>query len=133
MTPQPDHDAPDHLAERLREARDVANFSHGRQADLTAPSAPGAPGGQVVERVTELKGDAHLGGRKVKDRFVRTGGAPPTPTPPTAAKPQKLDPYLEARLNEIQDQAPRFKSVKPQLADEAVDTYRELRRQLGGQ
>jgi hypothetical protein len=133
MTPQPDHDAPDHLAERLREARDVANFSHGRPGEPTAPHAPGAPGGQVVERVTELKGDAHLGGRKVKDRFVRTGGSQPPASPQAGPRPQKLDPYLEARLKEIQDQAPRFKSVKPQLADEAVDTYRELRRQLGGQ
>ena len=133
MTPQPDHDAPDHLAERLREARDVANFSHAQPGGQVAPGGTGALGGHVVERVTELKGDAHLGGRKVKDRFVRTGGAQPPAAPQASAKPQKLDPYLEARLKEIQDQAPRFKSVKPQLADEAVDTYRELRRQLGGQ
>lgn len=133
MTPQPDHDAPDHLAERLREARDVANFSHGRADGTGALQPPNASGGQVVERVTELKGDAHLGGRKVKDRFVRSGATQSLPAQPTAAKPQKLDPYLEARLKEIQDQAPRFKSVKPQLAEEAVDTYRELRRQLGGQ
>jgi hypothetical protein len=126
MPPKPDFDEHDYLAERLRQTRDVASFT-GHQL----PSGEAGPSnGAVVERVTELGGDAHLGGRKVRDRFVRSGAAPlPQPAPPASPK---LDPYLEARLKEVQDQAPRFKSVKPTLNDEALDTYRALRRQLGG-
>lgn len=127
MPPKPDFDEHDYLAERLRQTRDVASFT-GHQPPA---GAAGPLDGVVVERVTELGGDAHLGGRKVRDRFVRSGGAPaPQAAPPASAK---LDPYLEARLKEVQDQAPRFKSVKPTLNDEALDTYRALRRQLGGE
>lgn len=129
MPPKPDFDEHDYLAERLRQTQDVASFT-GHQppaGDMAGEPASGA----VVERVTELRGDAHLGGRKVRDRFVRSGGAP-APQAAPAASP-KLDPYLEARLKEVQDQAPRFKSVKPTLNDEALDTYRALRRQLGGE
>jgi hypothetical protein len=128
MPPKPDFDEHDYLAERLRQTRDVASFTgHPPPAGEVA----GEPlNGTVVERVTELRGDAHLGGRKVRDRFVRSGGAP-VPQAAPQANP-KLDPYLEARLKEVQDQAPRFKTVKPNLNDEALDTYRALRRQLGG-
>jgi hypothetical protein len=137
MTPQDD----DYLAERLREAKDTVSFSH-RQPGGHVPAPGTVPEGQVVERVTELTGEAHLGGRKVRDRFIRTSGQAPAPGPAQPAKAPKLDPYLEARLKEVQDQAPRFRASPgreatgpggaPDVAADAVDTYRELRRKLGG-
>jgi hypothetical protein len=129
MPPKPDFDEHDYLAERLRQTQDVASFTGHQSPGGDVAGQPSS--GSVVERVTELRGDAHLGGRKVRDRFVRSGGVL-VPQAAPAASP-KLDPYLEARLKEVQDQAPRFKSVKPTLNDEALDTYRALRRQLGGE
>lgn len=121
-------DENDYLADRLRQAKDVASFSHQAPQQAAGDGSPAS--GSVVERVTELSGDGHFGGRKVRDRFVRTGGAAPSPSQPAEAP--KGDPYLEARLKEIQDAAPRLRSVKPKMSEEAVDTYRALRRQLGG-
>jgi hypothetical protein len=126
MTPQDD----DYLSERLREARDTVSFSHQQPAAGQGPQTGALPEGQVVERVTELTGEAHLGGRKVRDRFIRTGGQAQAPTGP---QPAQKDPYLEARLKEIQDQAPKFRQSQPDMTADAVDTYRALRRQLGGQ
>lgn len=126
MTPQDD----DYLSERLREAQDTVSLSH-RQPGGQAPQAGNVAEGQVVERVSEVQGEAHLGGRKVRDRFIRSGGQSPAPAEP--AKAPKLDPYLEARLQEIQDQAPKLRRADaPDVTADAVDTYRALRRQLGG-
>jgi hypothetical protein len=121
----------DYLTERLRQTRDVASFGSGAGAASGAPSE-----GTVVERVTEVAGAEHLGGRKVKDRFIRTNGAPAAQA--SVVKAPAGDPYLDARLKEIQDAAPRLRSAKAEgkskadVKAEAVDTYRELRRQLGG-
>ena len=116
----------DYLSERLRQTRDVASFGQGGSAVGGAAS-----GGEVVERVSEISGAEHLGGRKVKDRFIRSGGAAPAPARLAQAKPAGDD-YLESRLKEIQDASPKLRSVKADVKAEAVDTYRELRRRLGG-
>ena len=114
MANSDDLEAHPHLAERLKEAVDVANFSR-RQA----PQGTGE-----VERVVELPW--HLGGRKIRDRFVR--GQQEAPKPVQETPTGGLEHHLKSRLGEIEDQS-LFDRKGPQSA---IDAYAELRRKLGG-
>ncbi|HEY9722583.1 MAG TPA: hypothetical protein V6D47_11230 [Oscillatoriaceae cyanobacterium] len=94
-----------HLAERLGEVVDTADFRR-REARV---------GSDEVERAMALP--EHLGGRAISDRFSR---AKPTPKP-------GLEPHLKSRLAEVQDSP-----LVRQSADDAVEQYRALRRRMGG-
>lgn len=109
----PDDELESHLAERLKETKDVANF--------TRRTPPG--GSAEVERVLELPD--HLGGRKISDKFTRSGGAAPPPVEPP--KPKGLEHHLKARLAEVQD----IPLSKGKL-DDTLEAYRKLRRDMGG-
>jgi hypothetical protein len=76
-----------------------------------------------VERVVELPG--HLGGRKIRDRFVRGQQEAPKPVPETPKG--GLEHHLKSRLGEIEDQ-----SLFQKGPQSAIDAYAELRRKLGG-
>lgn len=102
-----------HLADRLKETRDVASFSR-RQA---APQ----PGETEVEHVLELP--EHLGGRKIADKFIRGG----KPTPPPTEKPKKLEHHLESLLSEVQDSTTFSRS-----GDDPLEAYRRRRKEMGG-
>ena len=114
MAQEPNFQDDPYLAARLGEARDVADFSRHR------PPA----GSASVEREMELPGAEHLGGRQIRDRFVRSGQAPP---PPPAPK-RKLEPHLEALLATVEDSAPAFRTTEA----DPLERYRALRRRLGG-
>jgi hypothetical protein len=110
----PDDELESHLAERLKETKDVANF--------TRRTPPG--GSAEVERVLELPD--HLGGRKIADKFTRSGSAP-KPVVEEAPKPKGLEHHLKARLAEVQDLPPSRSKL-----DDTLEAYRKLRRDMGG-
>lgn len=116
--PRDDEELESHLAERLKETHDVANFTR-----KPRPEASGE-----VERVVELPG--HLGGRKITDKFVR-GGTPtpvPRPTDEDAPRSKGLDHHLKSRLAEVQDTPiGQMSELERQL-----QAYRKQRRDLGG-
>lgn len=103
-----------YLGDRLAEQRDVFRRS------AVGPAGP-------VER------ESHVEGRAIRDRFVR-GGADAPPTPAAAEPDGSLEAHLESRLAEIQDS---FGQRKPaprgahRPADDALETYRRLRKELG--
>jgi hypothetical protein len=105
-----------HLAERLKEARDFANFSAHR---------PQAGSQEDVERVVALP--EHLGGRAISDKFVRSKG-PEAPKPQEAPKKPVLEHHLKSRLAEIQDQS-AFGTAK---SNDPIEAYRRMRRDMGG-
>lgn len=109
-----------HLADRLGDARDFADFGASRRA-----AATGTPEGAEVTREIEVAGAEHLGGRKVQDVFKRTGKAPVTHEAPPAAR-KKLEHHLASRLKEVQDE------MVSSQADAALRAYQDLRRRMGG-
>lgn len=112
-----------HLADRLGEVRDIANFARTRPL--------GTPEGQeVVGREIVVEGAEHLGGRKVRDTFTRGGKAAPVVIAPEDLPPaaRKLEHHLKARLAEVHDEYPSSGgSIEAQLAK-----MRDLRKQMGG-
>lgn len=110
-----------HLAERLKDARDFADFGASRRA-----AAAGTPEGQEVTREIEVAGAEHLGGRKVQDVFRRTGKAPVTNDAPLPLSKKKLEHHLASRLKEVQD------TIVSSDADAALRAYQDLRRKMGG-
>ena len=109
-----------HLADRLADARDFADFGASRRA-----ATAGTPEGAEVTREIEVAGAEHLGGRKVQDTFKRTGKAP-VAAPEQPARAKKLEHHLAARLEEVQDE--RVSSD----GDAALRAYQDLRRKMGG-
>lgn len=105
-----------HLAERLKDARDFADFSSRR---------PPAGSQEDVERTVALP--EHLGGRAISDKFVRSKG-PEAPKPPEAPKKPVLEHHLKSRLAEIEDQS-SFRGTGPL---DPIEAYRRRRRELGG-
>lgn len=117
----PDDELESHLAERLKETRDIANFSRARKPAAAEPAE--------VERVYELPD--HLGGRKIADKFVRGGASQPVAAKPAAeepVKPKGLEHHLKARLAEVQDTPIARKSDMERM----LEAYRKQRRDLGG-
>ena len=116
--PGRDDELESHLADRLKETRDVANFSR---------SKPVAGTTGEVERTYELP--EHLGGRTIADRFVR-GGSTPAPRPKVEddPKPKGLEHHLKSRLAEVQDIGPGQGSE----IDRMLEAYRKRRRDMGG-
>jgi hypothetical protein len=110
-----DDELESHLAERLKETKDVASFTRRPQGSESAE----------VERVLELPD--HLGGRKISDKFTRTGKQQP-PAPVEPPKPKGLEHHLKSRLAEIQD-TPISRGNK---LDDQLEAYRKLRRDIGG-
>ncbi len=108
-----------HLADRLADARDFADFGASRRA-----AAAGTSEGSEVTREIEIAGAEHLGGRKVQDVFKRTGKAPVTPDAPPARK--KLEHHLASRLKEVQDE------MVSSQGDAALRAYQDMRRRMGG-
>lgn len=106
-----------HLAERLKEARDFANFSSRRPAQGSQ---------EDVERTVALP--EHLGGRQISDKFVRSKSPEAQAPPPEPPKKPVLEHHLKSRLAEIQDQS-SFKGTGPL---DAIEAYRRRRRELGG-
>ena len=109
-----------HLAERLKDARDFADFGASRRR-----AALGTPEGQEVTREIEVAGAEHLGGRKVQDTFKRTGQAPVAHVDEPARK-KKLEHHLASRLKEVQDE------MITGGPDAALRAYQDLRRKMGG-
>lgn len=112
-----------HLKDRLGEVRDVANFTRSRPQ--------GTPEGQEVGREIVIEGAEHLGGRKVKDTFLRGGGkaqGAPVPTPEELdPRSKKLEHHLKSRISEVQDVYPAQSGLDAQLAK-----LREQRKNMGG-
>ena len=104
-----------YLGDRLAEQRDVFRRS-----------APGPSG--PVERESQLEG------RAIRDRFVRGEPAAPAQALPAVEPDGSLEAHLASRLAEIHD---TFGARKPaprgahQPADDALATYRRLRKELG--
>lgn len=110
MPDERDLEAHPHLAERLKEARDVADFSSRRAEAPTEVSSTYAM-------------PEHLGGRSVSDTFVRGGTPPQSPPEPTTQK--GLPAHLKSRLAEVSDELRTG-------ARDPIEAYRQRRRQLGG-
>jgi len=115
----PDDELESHLAERLKETKDVASFSVASFSRRPQPSESAE-----VERVLELPD--HLGGRKISDKFTRSGAAKPVPQ--EAPKPKGLEHHLKERLAEVQD-TPISRGGK---LEDTLEAYRKMRRDMGG-
>jgi hypothetical protein len=109
----PDDELESHLAERLKETKDVASFTRRPKGSESAE----------VERVLELPD--HLGGRKISDKFTRSGKAKPVVE--DAPKPKGLEHHLKSRLAEIQDTP-----ISRGKLEDTLDAYRKMRRDMGG-
>jgi hypothetical protein len=112
--PRDDEELESHLADRLKETRDVANFSR--------PKRPDEP--VELERVVEMPD--HLGGRKISDKFIRGGKTAPPPS--EAPKPKGLEHHLKSRLSEIED----VPLGQGNDIDRLLESYRKRRREMGG-
>lgn len=110
-----------HLADRLADARDFADFGASRRA-----ASAGTPEGQEVTREIEVAGAEHLGGRKVQDTFKRTGKAAVVHQADEPGRKKKLEHHLASRLKEVQDEMVSSES------DRALRAYQEMRRKMGG-
>ncbi|MDB5101380.1 MAG: hypothetical protein JWM80_5801 [Cyanobacteria bacterium RYN_339] len=112
-----DDELESHLADRLKETKDIANFTRRPKGSESAE----------VERVLELPD--HLGGRKISDKFTRTGKVPAAqPVAEEPGKPKGLEHHLKSRLAEIED-TPISRGSK---LEDSLEAYRKLRRDMGG-
>ncbi len=75
-----------------------------------------------------LEGAEHLGGRKITDKFVRSGGKPVVAAPAEPVKPAGLEHHLKTRLSEIQDTP----LTRASALEDTLERYRQNRRKLGG-